>query len=156
MKYILLLLIFIMSLNFSIAQISTVPKSPVDSTIKYFNQPVFDLVEKMPVWKGCEKLSAEAERAQCTANKIQEFLARNMRYPTYAKDHHISGTTYVTFFIDTTGNVVEPKVMRGIHDSVDKEALRVVNLMPAWIPGQIKEGEKVVVQYTIPIKLSLK
>lgn len=45
--------------------------------------------------------------------------------------------------------------MRGIDSLCDKEALRLIQSMPKWIPGEVEDGSKVCVRYTIPINFIL-
>jgi periplasmic protein TonB len=67
----------------------------------------------------------------------------------------MEGTVYVSFVVDSLGKVRNPKLLRGVGDELDKEALRVVNLMPIWTPGKIN-GNPVNVQYNIPIRFTLR
>ncbi|UPT65791.1 MAG: energy transducer TonB [Sphingobacteriales bacterium JAD_PAG50586_3] len=77
---------------------------------------------------------------------LLKFLAKNISI----EDLDIYGTVYVNFTIDTLGNVINPKILRGIHPTADNEALRVVKLLQ-FTPG-IENGRKVEVVYNIPIK----
>ncbi len=82
------------------------------------------------------------------------FLGQNMRYPDYARKKNVEGTVYIGFVVDKEGKIVNIKVKRGVHPSIDEEALRVVKKMPNWIPGK-EDGELVRVSYTLPIKFKL-
>ncbi len=66
------------------------------------------------------------------------------------QDSIIDGKVYVQFWIDKSGNVIDSKIIRGINSYQDNEALRVVNSMPKWKPGE-NNGEKRKVPFTIPI-----
>ena len=83
-----------------------------------------------------------------------EYLGKSIVYPTMAKDHNISGRVYITFLIDKTGKISEPKVLRGIGGGCDEEALRVIKGMPPWLPGR-QNGIPVSVQYNLPIVFNL-
>lgn len=87
--------------------------------------------------------------------KIQQFLAKNIRYPVRAMENGVEGTVYVTFVVDKTGKITNPRVVQGVDESLDREALRVINVMPDWIPGK-QRGMAVDVQFTIPIEFMLK
>ena len=77
------------------------------------------------------------------------FLFGNMRYPNV--DSAISGRVYVQITIDTDGMVVNPRIVRSLGTEFDKEALRLVNLMPRWEPARDESGNPIVVTSAIPI-----
>jgi len=67
----------------------------------------------------------------------------------------MSGTVYVNFVVDNTGEITDPIILRGVLNSLDDEALRVVESMPRWSPG-LQDGRPVSVSFNLPIKYSLK
>jgi protein TonB len=88
-----------------------------------------------------------------TADMVK-FLSSKLRYPSRAKREHISGTVYVEFVVNKKGEVVNPKVIRGIARDCDQEALRVVSLMKDWAPGS-QNGMSVNVRMVLPITFRL-
>lgn len=56
----------------------------------------------------------------------------------------------VQFIIDEEGNIVKPIILRKINPELDKEALRILGLMPKWKPGK-QNGKAEKVRYTLPI-----
>ncbi|MFC0878397.1 TonB family protein [Saccharicrinis sp. FJH2] len=98
---------------------------------------VFQIVEKMPEFPG-------------GINAMMNFLRNNITYPPEAKAAGISGRVYVSFEVDTTGNIVNPQIVRGVDSLLNAEALRVVKMMPKWIPGE-QRGKKVRVSFMLPI-----
>jgi protein TonB len=104
-------------------------------------KPVFTIVEEMPSFPG-----GEAER--------NKFLAQNIVYPQQATENGIQGTVYVSFVVDSKGNVTDVKVLRGIGGGCDEEALRVVKMMPQWHPGK-QNGKNVRVLFNMPIYFKL-
>lgn len=102
---------------------------------------VFTVVEKMPEFPGGEKA-------------LMDFLAKNIRYPETAKDLGIQGTVYISFVVDTYGNITQVETLRGIGGGCDEEAARVVGKMPRWSPGK-QGGRAVKVQYRLPIRFAL-
>jgi TonB family protein len=82
------------------------------------------------------------------------FLSENVKYPMKARRKGIEGTVYVGFVVNTTGEIVDVSVKRGVHSLLDAEASRVVALMPRWKAGK-QEGVAVRVSYTLPIKFKL-
>ncbi len=104
-------------------------------------EPVFFVVEKMPEFPRGEM-------------ELRKYIAQNIKYPVEAQEKGIQGRVYVKFVVSKTGKVIDVKIARGIHETIDKEAIRVVTSMPDWIPG-MQRGENVNVQYTIPINFVL-
>ncbi len=113
------------------------------SSLDYFsNEKLFTVIEEMPQFPGGEE-------------KLFEYMSRNIRYPIKARETGITGRVYITFVIDRNGNVKDPKILRGIGGGCDEEALRVIRLMPPWIPGK-QDGKNVSVQYNIPINFNMR
>lgn len=61
-----------------------------------------------------------------------------------------AGRVMLSFTIGTDGKVSDVKVLRGVHEKLDAEALRIISMSPDWTPGQ-HEGKNVPVSFTIPI-----
>ena len=86
--------------------------------------------------------------------KLFEYLANNITYPKEAKEKGIQGKVYVQFIVEKDGSISDVKVIKGIGDGCDKEALRAINEMPRWKPGTQK-GKPVRVRYNLPINYVL-
>ena len=65
-----------------------------------------------------------------------EYLDKNVKYPSMAKDAGISERVYVTFVVNEKGNIKDTKLLRVIGGDCDEEAIRVVGSMPNWSPGK--------------------
>lgn len=78
-----------------------------------------------------------------------ESIQSKIRYPEMAKRADISGRVIVQFVVNENGEVVNPRVIRGIGGGCDEEALRVVK-DAKFRPGN-QRGRPVKVQYTIPV-----
>jgi TonB family protein len=87
--------------------------------------------------------------------KFKEYVQKNIKYPAKAKNSDIEGEVLVSFIVDSTGRVTDPKIISGIDSLLNREALRVVSSSPLWVPG-IKNGQPVKTTYTIPVKFKLK
>jgi len=81
---------------------------------------------------------------------LLKFLSSRLNYPTVALDKRLSGKVFITFTVDPEGHLHDPRVARGLGSGLDEEALRLVRLMPWWIPGKI-QGQPVWVTLTMPI-----
>lgn len=85
---------------------------------------------------------------------MYEFLRKNIHYPERAKQLGVEGIVYIQFVVDEYGNIRFAKIARGIGGGCDEEALRVVNMMPRWVPAK-QAGHSVRVQFHLPISYSL-
>ncbi len=83
------------------------------------------------------------------------FLREHIKYPEEAIHYGIQGTVYVNFTVDITGAIVDVKLRRGISCGCDEEAIRVIKMMPNWIPGRQQE-KPVPVNCMLPVKFHLK
>jgi TonB family protein len=102
---------------------------------------IFTVVEEMPQFPG-------------GMGEAMKFLAKNIKYPAVALQNKIEGRVIVQFVVKENGKVADLKVVRGVTPELDAEALRVVGLMPDWIPGK-QRGKAVAVKYTMPIMFRL-
>ncbi len=82
------------------------------------------------------------------------FLDQSVRYPE-GYESCAQGRVVVRFTIDVDGSIVDPKVIRSLDPPLDKEALRVVGLMPKWIPAKEKGKSKKSI-YNLPILIKCK
>lgn len=101
--------------------------------------------ENLPVWDDAPKFPG---------GNPQRYIAENLRYPAEAIEKGIEGKVYVQFVIDTAGKVTTPKVVRGIHPLLDAEAIRLINEMPDWMPGQVN-GKPVNGSFFLPVNFVL-
>ena len=83
-----------------------------------------------------------------------KFLSENVKYPEDCKKEGIQGRVIAQFIIDKDGSIKDVKIVRGVHPSLDKESIRVIESMPKWTPGKVK-GEPVKCQYTLPIAFKI-
>jgi len=105
------------------------------------NGEVYEVSEKMPEFPGGNEA-------------MSKFMVQNIKYPESAKKAGIQGTVYVSFIVNSEGNVTKAEIQKSVSPELDAEALRVVNTMPVWTPGEQK-GEKVSVHLTLPVKFKL-
>lgn len=82
------------------------------------------------------------------------FIRRNYRYPREAQNSNIEGKVYVQFVVNADGRITDPRVIKGIGGGCDEEALRLVSMMPNWVPGQ-QSGQPVASFHAIPITFRL-
>ena len=105
------------------------------------------VVEDMPRFKDCLD-------AQCTQTEIMKYISKNTIYPQTAKENFIMGRVFVSFVVNKNGEVERVKILRGVDQYLDAEAVRVVQSMPKFKPGK-QRGKAVNVQYNVPINFTL-
>jgi protein TonB len=83
-----------------------------------------------------------------------EYLSKNLKYPTQARRMGVEGTVIVVFVVNTDGSIQDVEVLRGIGGGCDEEALRVVSAAPKWEPGK-QRGRPVRTRMRLPIRFKL-
>lgn len=101
----------------------------------------FSVVEQMPEYPGGMRAGLE-------------FMARNLRYPTKAREAGKQGRVIVQFVVRKDGSLSDFKVLRPVDPWLDAEAIRVISTMPKWKPG-MQEGKPVSVKFTLPVAFML-
>ncbi len=86
---------------------------------------------------------------------LLQFLAKSIKYPVEAQRLGKQGIVNISFVIEKDGMITNAKIVQPLYPSLDKEALRVINSMPKWTPGKLKDGTVVRVQYTVPLTYRL-
>jgi TonB family protein len=116
--------------------------SSVTTAQKDDNEKVYTYIDQMPSYPGGDEA-------------LYSFISNNIVYPEVAKRAGVEGKIYVQFVIDKDGSVTDVKTQKGIGAGCDEEAVRVVKLMPKWIPGK-NNDEVVKTRISIPVVFSLK
>lgn len=110
---------------------------------------------QMPRFPGCENSDKpRALKNACAKDKLINFIASKLRYPEVATKEGLEGMVLASFIVDEKGNILQPEIKRDIGGGCGEEALRVINLMPEWIPG-MHEDEAVKVRFNLPIHFKL-
>lgn len=86
--------------------------------------------------------------------ELMNFVAQNLVYPEQAIKDKVQGRVIVEMVIETTGEVVDAKILRSVSPECDAEVLRIVRLMPKWTPGY-KDGEPVRTTFVLPVIFKL-
>lgn len=71
---------------------------------------------------------------------LQRFIQENVQYPIEALELGIQGRVYVSFVVEGDGSISNIEIMRGASEVLDKEALRLIQIMPKWIPAKDRGG----------------
>jgi len=112
----------------------------------------FAVIERVPTFPGCSGNNAELKA--CFNQKMQEHLQKHFRYPEVAAELNIQGKVFVFFVIDNKGVVTKIK-SRGPDELLEKEAQRIIDLLPKMEPGK-QRNKSVAVPYSLPINFKLR
>jgi TonB family protein len=138
----LLMLISLLSVSSLIlAQNKKIKDNPVDSSNVIIDPGAAGggFLEQMPQFPGGEK-------------ELFKFINKNLKYPVTEPD--VIGKVICRFIVNKDGSVSNIEVIRSLEPECDKEAIRVIKLLPKFIPGKMN-GSNVRVWYTIPITFKL-
>ncbi|MBR5149153.1 MAG: energy transducer TonB [Bacteroidaceae bacterium] len=116
-------------------EIFEIPESKPDEN------SIFQVVETQPEFPG-----GMAE--------LMKYLQKNIRYPQICKEQRVQGRVIVQFVVNTDSTITDVNVVKPVNPYLDKEAVRVVEAMPKWIPGKL-HGEPVRVRFTLPVTFRL-
>jgi len=86
---------------------------------------------------------------------LMKFINENITFPIEFSGASAQGNVYVKFVVEKDGSITNIEIVRGVHPLFDKEAIRLVKLMPKWKPA-IKGGEVVRCYFTLPVKFILR
>ena len=122
-----------------------------DAEDEIFN---FASVENKPIFPGCENLATEDEMFMCFNQNIMQHIGKKFEFPELARQMGIQGKVYINFVIEKNGKVSNVTIARGVDKLIDDEAIRVIKLLPKFIPAK-QRGKPVRMQYTVPINARL-
>lgn len=106
-----------------------------------FVEDIIDFPDKEAGFKGGTK-------------EMQKFINENVKYPQDAINSNIEGRVYLSFVVEKNGEITNIIVERGTHLSLDREAKRLISIMPKWKPGKM-QGKKVKTRCRLPINFTL-
>ncbi|MBK9335210.1 MAG: TonB family protein [Lewinellaceae bacterium] len=111
------------------------PKQVEEKTYEMFD------IQKPPSFPGGE-------------TELLRYLAENIKYPPLARENNIQGSVVLSFVIGKKGEVTDVSIIKDIGGGCGKEAVRVVQAMPKWSPGEAA-GNPVKVRFTLPVRFKL-
>jgi protein TonB len=85
---------------------------------------------------------------------LMKWLDNHLKYPSVAQRMGVEGKVVVEFIVDENGKISEAEIKESLHRLCDREALRLINSMPDWIPGE-KNGVKTLIKYTLSVPFIL-
>jgi TonB family protein len=87
-------------------------------------------------------------------DSLSRYIRMHLKYPEMAKEEGIEGRVFISFQIDTTGSIVDVRVVKSANPMLGKEAIRCIENMPKWTPAK-ENHVKVRSQYNLPIHFSI-
>ena len=114
----------------------------IESMNQYEDDVIYNDVKQEPLFPG-------------GSQALQEYIDKNLRYPTFAAEMGIQGSVTLSFVIEKDGSVSNIQVIRSPFEELTKEAIRLVQTMPKWEPGLL-DSKPVRVMYKLPITFRLK
>ncbi|MEY3367465.1 MAG: hypothetical protein RI973_620 [Bacteroidota bacterium] len=133
---------------------SVAPPPPHPPPVNESEREIFRIVEQTPMFPGCEGIEGKQERQLCADEKLLQFIYTNITYPQIARENGVEGMVVVQFVVERDGSISNITSVRDIGAGCGDEAIRVVNMMPAWNPGRQRE-RPVRVMFTLPVKFKL-
>ena len=103
----------------------------------------FRLIEKKPTFNGGD------------ANEFSKWVNSQLTYPAQAKADGVQGRVTLQFTIGSDGVLRDVKVLRGVREDLDAEAVRVISASPRWAPGE-QDGKPVAVTFVFPVIYQLR
>lgn len=110
----------------------------------------FAVVERVPVFPGCEGARNNDDRKACFQAKLLEYVVKNFRFPEQARELNLQGRIYVKFVVEKNGEVSNIEVLRGVDPILDNEAIRCVKGLPKIAPAE-QRGKPVRMSFVLPI-----
>ncbi|MBR1505267.1 MAG: energy transducer TonB [Prevotella sp.] len=101
----------------------------------------FRVVEELPQYPG-------------GAVEFMKWLTKNLRYPAVARNRKTQGKVVAVFYVEKDGSVTGIKITQSLSPECDREALRVLRMMPTWTPG-IQNDKPCRTKVCIPIVFKL-
>ena len=116
------------------------PEQP--TVVDLENNPLnFRVVEELPEFPG-------------GAVEFMKWLTKNLRYPPQAQQRGIQGKVVTQFIVNKDGSISNIEIVKSVEASLDREALRVLRMMPRWKAGQ-QDAKPCRTQVCIPIVFKL-
>lgn len=93
-------------------------------TVNYIEVYEYDYVTEKPYFPGGDDL-------------LMPFINNHREYPKEAYEKGIQGRVTCSFVVNCDGSVSHISVLRGVEQSLNREAVRILSEMPEWIPGKL-------------------
>ncbi|UXX80130.1 energy transducer TonB [Reichenbachiella carrageenanivorans] len=102
---------------------------------------VYSLADKQPVYPG--GMAA-----------FFRYIETNLQYPVAAQAKGVEGRVFVEYIVEKNGKISGAKILKGLNNECDQEAIRLISNTATWAPGEI-DGKKVRVKMALPLHFKL-
>lgn len=102
---------------------------------------VFTYVEQMPVFPGGEAA-------------LNKFITSHLKYPAVSLEEGVQGKVLLRFVVNENGSVGDVQILKSLDTYCDREAKRVVSMLPRFTPGR-QQGRPVKVWFQLPITFAI-
>lgn len=138
-------------LNKNARMVSKTTGNPSSSaTAKAYAKTDADIIESSDIYTIVDKMPQYETGDQ----GLGKFISHNIRYPREALRDGIEGRILCSFIVSANGSISNIEVVEGLNPLLNDEAIRVLGLMPKWMPGE-NGGEKVNVKCLLPIDFKI-
>jgi len=120
-------------------KLPTIDHTNVILNQKFKPDHIFDVVEQMPQFPGGN-------------DSLLSYVSKNLKWPN--TDVDVFGRVICRFIVNRDGSVSNPEVIRSLDPTCDKESIRVIKLLPKFIPGK-QNGQVVNCWYTLPVTFKM-
>lgn len=112
----------------------------------------FEIIERVPIYKGCNSKWSNKELRKCMSDKITKHVLKNFnqKFINYIGLPAGKIKVYSTFRINKKGRVSNITT-KAPHKKLEEEANRVISLIPKLKEPGFQDGKPVTVQYTLPL-----
>lgn len=114
-----------------------------------------EVVENKPIFPGCEDEVGEVNRALCFQRMMQQHVSNNFQFPELSKVMNSQGLVIVYFVINKDGSISDVRVIKGVDEALNDEALRVINKLPNFEPAK-QRGRPVRMGFKMPINARIR
>ena len=98
-------------------------KEDLPEAVDMYDAPVdFRVVEDLPQFPG-------------GAVEFMKWLTKNLKYPPSAQQRKVQGRVVAQFIVNKDGSISDLMLVEKVSPELDREALRVLRMMPKWTPG---------------------
>ena len=117
---------------------------------------VTEALPQIPITKDSVVLKTVEQLPEFPGGIVQfmKWLTRNLRYPSMAQSQRIQGKVVISFIINKDGSIASPTIVQSADPLLDREAMRVIRMMPRWKPG-LQDGKPCRTMFSIPVNFQL-
>ena len=102
-------------------------------------RPIFTVVEQPPEFSG-------------GMNQLGTYLRKSLRDSEIVQKANVKGRVFVNFIVNEEGKIEDVHVLKGLSPELDRDVIRIIENMPAWIPGK-QNGRAVACRYNLPVNV---